>query len=95
MNNAVIGTPARDHIKNLTLQVVMFTRGSDCGAKKQALFIQEERATFKVIHGRPMTGSVPDRPWCCKSGSNSSEGMLLSSRAFIMITIYLCVGDNL
>jgi hypothetical protein len=27
----------------------MFAKGNDCGAKKQVLFIQEERLTFKVI----------------------------------------------
>jgi hypothetical protein len=42
-------THAASNIKNLKLQIVMFARGNDCGAKKQVLFIQEARQTFKVI----------------------------------------------
>jgi hypothetical protein len=42
---------------NLALQVVIFVMGSDCGVKKQVLFIQEERRTFKVIHGGCYGGS--------------------------------------
>jgi hypothetical protein len=43
-------THAPGDIKNLELQAVMFTGDSGYGAEKQALFIQEERLTFKVIH---------------------------------------------
>jgi hypothetical protein len=39
-------------INNLALQVVMFAMGSGCGVKKQDVFIQEERLTFKVNHDR-------------------------------------------
>jgi hypothetical protein len=65
-------------INNLELQVVMFEKGNDCGAKKQALFIQEERLTFKVIpipnQGAIFVGSssAPQRTICTPLSPRSS-----------------------